>query len=190
MPPLLEPTSAVLKEHFHYRSDGELVWSVAPLRHPQLVGLPAGFVETRGEKRVQFKGSRFKLHRLIYIYFNGSIPSGLTVDHKDRDPSNNRIENLRLATPRQQKANTLFLGFSTRQDRPKPYRIHVTTESGSVIQPSFKTALQARLKYEEVGLQEYGEFFPPLLFTEIFNTFIAGGGPPLHTTHSYQFLSN
>lgn len=38
------------------------------------------------------------LHRQVWIYHNGTIPKGMTVDHVDRDKDNNQIENLRLAT--------------------------------------------------------------------------------------------
>lgn len=38
------------------------------------------------------------LHRQVWIYHNGEIPKGLTIDHIDRDKDNNQIENLRLAT--------------------------------------------------------------------------------------------
>ena len=38
------------------------------------------------------------LHRQVWIYHNGEIPKGLTIDHIDRNKDNNQIENLRLAT--------------------------------------------------------------------------------------------
>lgn len=42
-------------------------------------------------------------HRLVYECFNGVIPEGMQVDHIDLDVLNNKPENLRLAT---QKENT------------------------------------------------------------------------------------
>ena len=38
------------------------------------------------------------LHRQVWIFHNGAIPDGMTIDHIDRNKDNNQIENLRLAT--------------------------------------------------------------------------------------------
>ena len=37
-------------------------------------------------------------HRLVYRHFMGPIPQGLTINHKNGDPKDNRPENLELAT--------------------------------------------------------------------------------------------
>lgn len=57
------------------------------------------WVITRGRKGV------FRAHSIVWELHNGPIPEGMTVDHVDRDPSNNRIENLRLATASEQCHN-------------------------------------------------------------------------------------
>ncbi len=48
---------------------------------------------------------RFRLHRVIFETFNGPIPSGMTVDHRDRNKLNNALENLRLVTQLGQSRN-------------------------------------------------------------------------------------
>lgn len=51
---------------------------------------------TKGKKKyptVYFNGKYTSLHRLIYFHHTGVWPR--VVDHIDRDPFNNRIENLR-----------------------------------------------------------------------------------------------
>lgn len=45
------------------------------------------------------------LHRQVWIYHNGDIPSGMVIDHIDRNKSNNQIENLRLVTPSENNHN-------------------------------------------------------------------------------------
>jgi hypothetical protein len=44
------------------------------------------------------KVKRFYVHRLVWVAFNGVIPEGYEVDHKDRDRSNNDLSNLQLLT--------------------------------------------------------------------------------------------
>lgn len=38
------------------------------------------------------------LHRVVYRAFHGDIPSGMTVDHIDKDKSNNHKDNLQVMT--------------------------------------------------------------------------------------------
>ena len=42
-------------------------------------------------KKISIRG-----HRLVWIYFNGPIPSGMVVNHKDKNKSNNSLDNLEL----------------------------------------------------------------------------------------------
>lgn len=42
------------------------------------------------------KNSRNLMHREVWKYYNGKIPKGFDIHHKDRDRSNNKIENLEL----------------------------------------------------------------------------------------------
>ena len=50
------------------------------------------------------------IHRFIWQAFNGEIPDGLTIDHIDNNPANNRLDNLQLLTNTENpsKANQIF----------------------------------------------------------------------------------
>jgi hypothetical protein len=41
-------------------------------------------------------------HRIVYRHFNGPIPDGLTINHKDGVKTNNAPSNLETATPKEQ----------------------------------------------------------------------------------------
>lgn len=58
-----------------------------------------------GYIRVRFEGKEYRAHRLIWEMHYGPIPEGMLVDHIDRNPLNNCISNLRLATRQQNNAN-------------------------------------------------------------------------------------
>ncbi len=60
---------------------------------------PAGYLEDGGCYAVDIDRTKIKVHRIVWILSNGSIPDGLTVDHKNGIPTDNRIENLQLLTP-------------------------------------------------------------------------------------------
>ena len=57
----------------------------------------AGYPRVNLSQRGKF--DRVKVHRIAALAFIGPIPEGLHVCHCDGDPSNNRIENLRIDTP-------------------------------------------------------------------------------------------
>lgn len=57
----------------------------------------AGSLKPNGRWEVYAEGRLQQVHRIIYEIFNGKIPEGLLVDHEDGNPSNNRINNLRVA---------------------------------------------------------------------------------------------
>ena len=56
---------------------------------------------------VQINGKRYLVHRLVLEAFVGPCPVGFECDHKDRNRSNNHIENLRWASSSENSRNTL-----------------------------------------------------------------------------------
>lgn len=50
------------------------------------------FYTRRGKARAH------SVHRFVYEFFNGQIPEGLVVNHKDGDKTNNRVSNLEAVT--------------------------------------------------------------------------------------------
>lgn len=51
------------------------------------------------------KSYYFCEHRVVWVWYNGAIPEGLVINHKDYNRANNHIENLELMT---QKENTEY----------------------------------------------------------------------------------
>ena len=58
----------------------------------------------RTDKKMSKGGVKY-LHRAVWEYNNGAIPKHLMIDHINRNRSDNRIENLRLATPSENRRN-------------------------------------------------------------------------------------
>lgn len=59
-----------------------------------------GYRFTRGEEGTYYRCAKLKkrMHCFVWEYYNGPIPKGYEVHHKDFDKSNNDISNLQLLT--------------------------------------------------------------------------------------------
>ena len=51
------------------------------------------------------------IHRLVWEMHYGKIPKGMVIDHINRNKTDNRIENLRLATKSQNARNNNAKGY-------------------------------------------------------------------------------
>jgi len=84
-----------VRELFDYR-DGKLYWRETR-NAKALKGTVAGWVATNGYHYACVDYSCYKLSRLVFCWHHGDLLGSL-IDHIDGDPTNNRIENLRLVT--------------------------------------------------------------------------------------------
>ncbi len=64
----------------------------------------------------------FSIHRLVGIHYIPNLENKPTIDHINRDPSDNRVENLRWATRLEQQENTGMKKNNTSGHRGIYYR--------------------------------------------------------------------
>ena len=99
-----------LRERLEYK-DGVLLWKKVDDDYPRakylntrFAGKTAGDLKPNGYWYVSVNGKRLLSHRVIYAMHHGYWPEH-TVDHIDGDSTNNKIENLRAVTMKENARN-------------------------------------------------------------------------------------
>lgn len=118
MAPHIVPPQPYLRECFDYNQEtGETTWRARPREHftsdrqwkrwnTWRAGFPASSsAHERGHRRITINYRLWMAHRLIWKWMTGNDP-GPEVDHKDRDPTNNRWNNLRDADRSRNRMNS------------------------------------------------------------------------------------
>ena len=106
-------TQAELKSLLSYNPDtGEFKWLSRPITHQRIkiwnkkyAGGVAGAVNSLGYRIIKIHARAYKAHRLAWLYVYGEWPSG-HLDHANCNTGDNRIENLRLASLTENRANS------------------------------------------------------------------------------------
>jgi hypothetical protein len=103
------------------------------------------------------------LHRFIWELWNGNIPKEMEIDHVDRNPLNNQLSNLRLASSSQNKCNRLgtqhsskYKGVSWNSERHK--WVSQLAKNGRIYSARFNDEVEAALAYDIKALEIFGEY--------------------------------
>ncbi len=104
MTPKTNMSADHLRKILHYNPlIGVFYWKEN--RHRAQIGNIAGHVAKNGYITIRVDGCMYYAHRLAWLYIYGEWPE-LFIDHRDGNPSNNTINNLRLATQSQNLYNS------------------------------------------------------------------------------------
>ena len=99
-------TAAQVRALLDYNPEtGELTWLPRP-KTPgsnRAVG-QATYICRQGYVKVNINGRLYRGHRLAWVHYYGEWPES-NLDHINRDRADNRIKNLRLATPAENMQN-------------------------------------------------------------------------------------
>lgn len=97
-------TQSAAREIFAYDPDsGYLHWRISP-KWGIRAGDKVGYMHKSGYVATKFKRDQYLVHRIVWLIEFGYFPT-VDIDHINRDRSDNRIINLRLATRAQNAQN-------------------------------------------------------------------------------------
>lgn len=138
------------------------------------VGSEAGCLCKRsGYITVGIEGRHYRAHRIAWALHHGCWPEG-ELDHQNRNPSDNRIENLRKATAYQQKFNQKLSVTNTsgyrgivrlkddprkKSPRKKRWYARIRDNGKTIALGLYETPQEASAAYEKAAKEMLGEFY-------------------------------
>jgi hypothetical protein len=150
------PTAEMVRERLQYKPEtGEFIW----IKRHQGIKLhaPAGTLHPDGRREICIYGRRHKAARLAWLLTHGVWPTGC-IDHISGDPSDDRIENLRDVSHRENLQNQVrpqrsnkssgYLGVTLRCTGKWQARIGLKGK-GNLYLGSYETAEAAHQAYLE-----------------------------------------
>jgi hypothetical protein len=148
-------------------ASGVFTWRIAP--SPRVKpGDTAGTLNEKGYLRIKIGGILYRAHRLAFLWMTGEWPEALQVDHINCIRSDNRWDNLRLATATENQWNkgpqrnnkSGYRGVSYDKARRK-WAAQIKVNGRLRKLGRFPTARKAAAAYEAEAQRIHGAFYRP-----------------------------
>lgn len=161
------PTQEDVKKLFHY-NDGFLYRVMANNRLKLAGSIWHYKPEPYKKYRVNVFGICYNVSHIVFLFHNGYLPK--IIDHIDRNPLNNRIENLREVSrlenaknrSKQKNSSCKYMGVTIkRKDNKKDirnYQSAICSNNKKMYIGAFKTEEEAALAYNREAVRYHGEF--------------------------------
>lgn len=129
-------------------------------------GARAGCLKQSGYIGVMVDGRLYRAHRIIWVMCHGVIPAGMEIDHVNGDKTDNKVENLRLATRSENNRNQRGAQSNSRSGIRGVSRNHGGWRArvrvdGREIQRTFKSIYAAAVCADLLRWKYHNEFVQP-----------------------------
>lgn len=158
-------TQKMLKEVVSYDpKTGSMRWRIGRGRRV-IVGREIGCVNHEGYRYASVLGKKYVCHRLAWLYVHGKFPE-FYIDHINGNPSDNRIDNLRIATNHQNQGNskkksTNSSGVKGVRRHGHKWRAEVTVNRKRIHLGLFANLADAKKAYDAAAIAAFGEYHRP-----------------------------
>ena len=157
----MELTQDQLKARLRYRPETGFFYWISPGKyHSQRKNRRAGVPNKDGYIVIRINTRLYRAHRLAWLYVYGELPRRL--DHKNRNRSDNRIENLRPCTQSQNMANQAArktkTGFRGVEKRGNRFKAYAHANGKKLFLGSYSTPEEASAAHETSRIAMWGDF--------------------------------
>ena len=160
----VELTQDRLKSLFSYDADTGHFTRIKASGPRGDVGKFAGWIGGSGRVYIKIDGKSYQAHRLAWLYTYGQFPA-TDIDHKNLNPQDNRLSNLRIATRSQNQANREklttnkcgFKGVNFHKASNK-FVAQISFQGKKLYLGGYDTPEQASLIYQQNAANLHGEF--------------------------------
>lgn len=142
---------------------GLLTWREKPSKRV-LLSAKVGHLEKHGYMTVKLHGRKYGYHRIAWLLFYREWPKN-QIDHKDQDPTNNRISNLREANSAQNlqnrktpKNNTTGVKGCSWSPAYGQFRVRFQKDGKSIHVGYFNSIEEANIAAKIARSKHFGEF--------------------------------
>ena len=154
-----------LENVLRYEPDtGKFFWLIDRPRKTK-AGAPAGHLNQAGYIEIRYNYKNYQAHRIAWYLHTGKDPHPLNIDHINCKPADNRIVNLRLATPAQNAKNmrkkngtsSKYKGVTWREGINK-WEAQIRVDGENIYLGCHTSELDAHLAYCAAAAELHGEF--------------------------------
>lgn len=159
-------TQELVKERFDYRADGKLIWKIRVSNRINIGDVVGCISKHENDSRIiiGINGIRYGANRIIFLWHHGWLPK--IVDHINHNSLDDRIENLREATQKEnirhrkganKNSQSQYLGVSFKKQFKK-YDANIFINGKQTYLGRFETKEEAALIYNKASVKHFGEF--------------------------------
>jgi len=150
---------------YYNKEEGDFYWLLE--KKGRDLTKPAGTQNNNGYRTISINGYSYAQHRLAFFWVTGHWPPEY-VDHKDGNPSNNKWDNLLLATAKENSLNrkrkfdslTGIKGV-TKDWRSDTWHVHMMIDNKVVSRGPFFSYEKACREYDTLATAARGECHRP-----------------------------
>ncbi len=140
------PSQERLKELFDYR-EGQLFRKIDTAKNCKKGTIAGGLNKGQRYYRVKIDKTQYQLHRVIYKWHFGNFNEDFFIDHINQNTLDNRVENLRLVTVRENAFNLKNVRGCSFNKKTGKYRSGIRVDGKTKMLGCYTTLEEAKNAY-------------------------------------------